>query len=100
MSTVQYCTGIIYRMSDWPGCLWPLLLESVPYLTAVSEIGKAAIAGDAVIVWMQPRKTDSRNLFPLGRSNCYWHSLWMADWRGLLKVTARVSCLTEGRGLG
>jgi len=37
-----------------------------------SEIGKAgqdAIAGDAVVGWVQPGKADLRNLFPLGRTN-------------------------------
>jgi len=71
-------TGIIYRIPDQPGCLCPPLLESMPYLTAVSEVGKAgqhALAGDAVIVWMQPREADLRNLFPLGRTNYYWHSV-------------------------
>lgn len=71
---------LVYLISDQPGCLpvCPLLLESMPYLTAVGEVEKAgqhAPAGDAVIVWMQPRKADLRNLFPLGRTNYYWHSV-------------------------
>jgi len=39
---------LVYRIPDQPGCLCPPLLESMPYLTAVSEVGKAgqhALAG-------------------------------------------------------
>lgn len=69
----------VYRISGQPQCLCLLLLELIVGLGGRST--RHTVAGDAVVGWAQPKKADLRNLFPLGRTNYYWHSVSMADWR-------------------